>query len=101
MKKKLFTLVALSALTFGLSSCTEVQNALNMPPGKYEKTVKSTDDKGTTTERNSSTEVEVDEYGNKSAVIKSKTTTDPEGLFNKTTTDKSKQVIESTPQRAY
>lgn len=94
MEKYLSKLATASLITLTLSSCTQEQRVLNNPPGKYEKTTSSTDAVGTTTERRSSTEVSVDQYGNKKAVIKSKTTKDPKGLFNKTTADQSKQVIE-------
>jgi len=96
MQIRLSTLLAVSALALGLGACgfMHEQSVLNNPPGKYEKTVSSTNAQGTTTEKQSSTEVTVDAYGNKTAVIKSKTTKDPEGLFNSTTTSQSKQVIE-------
>ncbi len=93
MKKKLSTLVTVSVLVLGLGAC-EQQSALNKAPGTYEKTTSSTDASGTTTDRKNSTQVSEDQYGNKKAVIKSKTTKDPKGLLNKTTTSESKQVIE-------
>ena len=99
MEKKLSTLVALSILVslsilvLGLSACMQ-DSVLNNPPGKYEKTTSSTDANGTTTEHQSSADVSVDDNGNKKAVVKSKTTKDPKGLFNKTTTSQSQQVIE-------
>lgn len=91
MKKTLSTLVTVSALALSLSACQD--SVLNTPPGKYEKTTSSTDAHGTTTEQQSSTDISVDAQGNKKAVVKSKTTKDPKGLFNKTTTDQSKQTI--------
>lgn len=91
---KLFVVVAACTAAFTITACTQEQSALNMPPGKYDKTVSTTDANGTTVQRKSSTEVDVDEYGNKKAVVQSKTTKDPKGLFNKTTTSESKQVIE-------
>ena len=94
MEKKLSTLVVLSTLAFGLGACVEEHSALNAPPGKYEKKTSSTDANGTTIEQRSSTDVRVDEYGNKKAVVKSKTTKDPKGLFNKTTTSQTNEVIE-------
>jgi hypothetical protein len=94
MQKTLSVFITATVLAMGLSACTQEQSALNKPPGKYERTVKSTDSTGTTTERQSSTDVSVDEEGNKKAVVKSKTTRDPKGLFNKTTTSESRQVIE-------
>jgi hypothetical protein len=93
MEKKLSILLALSVLTLGLASCTQEERVLNNPPGKYKKTTTSTDSSGTTTDTRSSTDVSVDEYGNKKAVIKSKTSRDPKGLFNKTT-NSSTQIIE-------
>ena len=93
MEKKLVTLVAVSALTLGLSACMQ-DSVLNNPPGKYEKTTSSTDANGTTTEHQSSADVSVDANGNKKAVVKSKTTKDPVGLFNKTTTSESNETLE-------
>lgn len=95
MKKKLLTLISLSTLALGVSSCLQ-ESVLDNSPGKYEKTTNSTDADGTTTKKQSSTVVDVDANGNKTAVIKSKTTRDPKGLFNKTTTSESKQTIEET-----
>jgi hypothetical protein len=100
MQNKLSDLVALSVLALGsalalsLGGCAQEQNALDKPSGTYEKTVTSTDASGTTTQKQSSTVVSEDSDGNKKAVIKSKTTQDPKGLLNKTTTSQSKQVIE-------
>ena len=74
-----------------LSACAPA--ATSLPPGEYEKTTTSTDANGTTTKRTSSTDVSVDADGKKRAVVESKTTKDPRGLFNKSTTS-SKQVVE-------
>lgn len=93
MNKKLTILLALTTIVIGVSACTPEQRVLNNPPGKYEKTTSTTDSSGTTTDSQSSTNVSVDEYGNKKAVIKRKTSKDPRGLFNKTT-NSSSQVIE-------
>lgn len=92
MKTQLTILLALSALTLSIA-CTPEQKVMNNPPGKYERSTSTTDSQGTTIDDQSSTKVSVDEYGNKKAVIKSKTTKDPKGLFNKTT-NSSTQVIE-------
>ena len=92
MEKKVSGLVALSVLAFSLSACMH-DSVLNNPPGKYERTTSSTDANGTTVENQSSTDVSVDNKGKKKAVVKSKTTKDPKGLFNKTTTQ-SNEVIE-------
>jgi len=92
--KKYSTLIAVSVLALVLSACMDKRSALDNPPGTYERTTSSTDANGTTTERKSSTEVSEDRYGNKKAVVKTKTTKDPKGLLNKTTTSESKEVIE-------
>lgn len=96
MNKKLTTLVAISLLTFGLAGCMEGRRAMmhEKPEGKYDSTETATDAKGTTTVKQSTSEVSVDEYGNKKEVITTKTTRDPKGLWNKTTTKKTSQTVE-------
>lgn len=82
---------ALTLISMSISGCT--QDGTDLAPGKYESKTSSTDSSGTTTEQKKVTDVTVDEYGNKTAVIKSKTTKDPRGLFNKSTSS-SEQVIQ-------
>lgn len=94
MEARLPAWITVSALALGVSACTPAERALNNPPGQYERTVSSTDADGTTTKQKSSTEVEVDGQGNKTAVVKSTTTKDPKGLFNKTTVSRSEQATE-------
>ena len=94
MTKQFLALLAVSATALALSACSPERTALDAPPGNYEKTTSSTDANGTTTKTQNSTDVSVDKNGNKTAVIKSKTTKDPKGLMNKTTTNESEQVIE-------
>lgn len=96
MKKTFFALIAAGTLALAVTACTHESNAANLPPGEYEKTTRSTDAHGTTTVRKSYTDVEVDEYGNKRAVVETKTTKDPRGLFNKRTTSQTKQVIKES-----
>ena len=86
MKNIMTTIVALSALTFGLSACMDLQNALDTSQSKYENTSSSTDANGTEITRQSSSEVGTDAQGNKHSVIKTKVTKDPKGLLNKSTT---------------
>lgn len=95
MKKKIATIVALSTLTLGLNACMDMQNAMDTPDGKYEKTTSSTDANGTQTTRQSSSEVGTDAQGNKHSVTKTKVTKDPKGLLNKSTTS---QTREETPR---
>ena len=95
MTKQFLALLAVSATALALSACSPERTVLDTPPGTYEKTTVSNDAKGTTTKTQNSTDVSVDKKGNKTAVIKSKTTQDPKGLMNKTTTSASEQVIEA------
>lgn len=94
MNKKLLNLVAVSTLALSLSACMDIQNALDMPTGKSQTTEISTDANGTKTTRTSSTEVERDGYGHNKTVVKTKTTRDPEGLMNKTTTSQTRDSNE-------
>lgn len=97
MNMKLPVFVAVSTLALGLGACAPEQRnehrASRMHPGSYESTETSTDAKGTTTVKESTTVVTVDENGNRREVVTSKTSRDPEGLMNKTM-KKSKQVTE-------
>lgn len=93
MQKSLTTLLALFALAVGTSACMQERSAINQAPGSYESSTKTTNSAGTTTKTKTSTDVTVDEYGNKKAVVETKKSTDPKGLFNKSTS-KSKAVIE-------
>jgi hypothetical protein len=90
MKNKILITGVLSLMSIPVSGC--MQNTTDLPPGKYESKTSSTDSNGTTTEQKKVTDVTVDEYGNKTTVIQSKTSKDPRGLFNKSTSS-SKQVI--------
>lgn len=94
MNKTLLSVFAITATTLLATACERGDDISNLPPGKYEKTTRSTDAYGTTTESTRSTEVDEDAYGNKRAVIEDKTTKDPKGLLNKRTTSNTKKVIE-------
>ncbi len=95
MNKKIPILVVVSVLTLGLTGCMENHRSMmSKPEGKYNSTETSTDAKGTTTVKQSTTEVIVDENGNRREVITSKVTKDPKGLWNKTTTSKTSQTFE-------
>ena len=80
-----------------ISACSPERSALNLPPGKYENDVSSTDQNGVTTERKDSTKVDVDSSGHKTATVQSKTTEQPPGIlgvFKKKTTNESTHVME-------
>lgn len=89
--RKTFTLLALVA-SFGVAGCTN--HVTDLPPGKYESTSKSTDANGTDYETERTTNVSVDRYGNKKAVVEKETSSDPKGLFNKSTSSKKTVVTE-------
>lgn len=90
MKNSIYSLLTLSAMVL-VAACTPADR---MAPGSYEKTSSSTDANGTTVTNKTKTDVTVDEYGNKKAVVKKKTTTDPKGLMNKRTSE-SEEVYET------
>lgn len=72
-----------AAILLGLAACSSAPTTL--PPGEYEKTEKSVDPAGTETEQTTKTNVYYDENGNKRATQETETSTDPKGLFNKST----------------
>ena len=90
MKKHFLTVSVIAILATG---CMQ-NDVSHMAPGKYEKSERTTDAYGNAIEKKTLTDVQEDAYGKKRAVIETKTTKDPEGLFNKRTTDQTKQVIE-------
>ncbi len=85
MNKTLMTLCATVAL---LSACQSYPETL--PPGEYSHTEKSTNSAGTATSKTTNTNVYVDETGNKKANQTTTTSTDPKGLFNKSTSTSTK-----------
>ena len=88
--KKFITLglVAVTGLT--LSAC--MHRTTDLPPGEYHKSTKSTDSSGTNYKKDTTTNVEVDRYGNKRATTETTTTKDPEGLMNKSTSTRKTTV---------
>jgi len=93
MRKHVLTLCAVAVTGITVSACS-TSNPSDLPPGKYERTTTSTNADGTEVTRKSSTNVDVDNNGNKSATVKSKTTQDPKGLFNKKTTSETESTYE-------
>ncbi len=94
MNKTIPTVITVSALALALGACTAEQRMHHKSPGSYESTETNTDLKGTTTVKTSTTEVTIDEDGNRIETITSKTSRDPEGLGNKTTKKTSKTTKE-------
>ncbi len=93
MKNALFMSCAILIAAVGLSACAE-QRAENLPPGTYKSRSMTVDSAGTKREKKSSTKVTVDDNGDRTVEMENESSTDPKGLFNKSTT-KSKTVIES------
>ena len=91
MKKKITTILALSSIAFGLNACMDMKNAMDNAESKYENSSSSTDARGTKTTSQSSSEIGTDAQGNKHSVIKTKVTTDPKGLLNKSTTSQTRE----------
>ena len=91
MQKELSALFVVCALAFGLGACMD-QGVLAKPPGQYSSSTTETDANGTTVSQKSDEDVYVDANGNKKAVVSKKTTTDPRGLFNKSTSTSTKVV---------
>jgi hypothetical protein len=91
---KMKTILTLCSIALTLPACMHNQGMMHKPLANYERTSSSTDRNGTTTERQTSSRVMTDQYGNRSAVITSKTTENPKGLFNRRTLNQSRQVIE-------
>jgi hypothetical protein len=89
---RLLPLLVSGASLLVMSACTPTRTVLDKPPGKYEKTTSSTSADGTTVEKTNSASVGYDANGNKQAVVKTQTTVDPPGLFNKSTTTSTEVV---------
>ncbi len=85
MKRTLMTLCAAAAM---LSACQSAPTTL--PPGEYSHTERSTSASGTEVKKTTDTNVYVDENGNKKAAQTTTTSTDPKGLFNKSTSTSTK-----------
>ncbi|MBI1276243.1 hypothetical protein GC177_09785 [bacterium] len=93
MSTKLITALAFAGTTLILVACSSNNHPLP-PEGKYKSYESSTDANGTTYTTEKTTKVDRDDDGDKKAVVKTKTTKDPKGWFNKETTSESKKVIE-------
>lgn len=95
MNKPLLTLLAISAATLSLTACMH-NDATDLPPGEYKKTTASTDSNGTDYKTDTTTNVKVDRYGNKTATTSTEVTKDPEGLMNKSTTKSTSTATKKT-----
>ena len=87
MNKTFASLATLSFAVLAVSACsmTPRSEIATKAPGTYESTTKHTDANGTSSTVKKTTVVREDAYGNKTGTVQTKTTTDPKGLMNKST----------------
>ncbi len=84
MSTKYLTLAAVAVAALSVSACESYPwSPAQKAPGVYKSTATSTSPNGTTTKTKETTSVYRDASGDKKAVVKTETTRDPEGLFNK------------------
>ncbi len=95
MSNKLFSYLYVSLFCFAAAGCM-AENQYSEPntDKNYEKTSTTVDEYGTKTTQTVKQEVDVDEEGDASTTYKAKTTTDPKGLMNKSTTEKTETYKE-------
>jgi hypothetical protein len=73
-------------MALALAGCVR-DDPRRLPPGQYEQKSSSVDSQGTERDQKRSTDVYYDSHGNKKATVDTKTSTDPKGLFNKSTSE--------------
>ncbi|MGQ0527811.1 MAG: hypothetical protein ACT4OY_07290 [Alphaproteobacteria bacterium] len=78
-------LLGVAASVLAVSACTAHQSSL--PPGEYESKKESVDADGTKRMTTTKTEVVRQQDGSKKAVVEKESSTDPKGLFNKSTSE--------------
>ncbi len=93
MKKQLLALLVTTATVAGVSACHS--SPTDMPPGQYENKTSYTTTNGTEVTKKTNTTVGEDVYGNKTAVVNKKTSTDPKGLMNKSSSESTTVIDDS------
>lgn len=84
MKAPFLTLMMIGVSTLAVACAPHDTRA----PGKYESSATAVSRDGTKTTVNEETNVYYDRDGNKRSTVKTETSKDPKGLFNKQTTEK-------------
>ena len=85
--KNLMKTTACAMVLSVVAACTSTpMSPTSLPPGEYKKTERSVSRDGTAYQKETTTDVYYDEYGNKRATQETEASKDPEGLFNKSTT---------------
>lgn len=87
IKNRTFALTAIALATISLSACKE--KATSQTETKESATLSD----GTHIESTTESDVQVDENGNPTGTVETKTTVDPEGLMNKETTEEKHEVV--------
>lgn len=85
-------LITMTTAALSLAACAA--NPAHKAPGTYHKESEHTTSSGTTYKTKQTTDVKVDEYGNKKATVETETSKDPKGLMNKSTSSSKKTYIE-------
>lgn len=86
--KTIYSLSLVAFTTLLLAGCTETRPA----PGEYTTKTEKTDASGTVHKTNSTTNIYYDQNGKLRGSVDKETTTDPKGLFNKSTTESHKTI---------
>jgi hypothetical protein len=110
MKTKILTFAALASLLPGVSAV-----AADMPDSTMQSKYQATDNggykatesnesmdaNGTTMTHEATKKVDVDSHGNKTTTVDIKNSTDPKGLFNKTSTEVKNKAVEKDGKTEY
>lgn len=83
MNKPILTILAATVATLSMGACSMMDDPTSKPPGTYKDSTMSTAPDGTTYKTNTTTSVYKDGSGDKKAVVKTDSSKDPDGLFNK------------------
>lgn len=94
MKKILAIFVTTSAIALILSACAFDQSVSNKGSGSSVSTESSTDATGTTTITTTTTDIKMGADGRNKETIVSKTSTDPKGFMNKSTTSETSKTTQ-------
>ena len=87
LMNKTLALTAIACAAIGLSACKDETTS------KTESKQSATLSDGTKVESKTETDVTVDEHGNRTGTVETKTTVDPEGLMNKETTEERHEEV--------
>lgn len=109
MRKTIFAFAALAAFmivtpSFAASTDNSTETSFDAKDnGGYvaKEKAESTDANGTTVKHNTTKKVDVDNKGNKETTVDIKSSNDPKGLFNKTSTEVKNKAVEKDGKTEY